>query len=243
MCVSLSLLIRRDPPNWGLTATAQATERLVRMLAGVHGQLWNASMLAKSLGLSYHTVNRYVDYFIGSFLVRRLAPFHTNLRKRLTKSPIMYWRDSGVLHSLLNVPNVADYLLRLQQERGEIRIVGSAPSQDEFFEHLTSALLLKSIDWDKVVVFHMAEYISLQANHPQSFRTYQQEHFISKIPARTFHKIRGEAADPDAECLRLEALLAEKPLDLICLGMKVDPRVHMAKRRNGPTQTPATPAS
>jgi len=108
----LSLLIRRDLPNWGLTATPQTTERLVRMLAGVHGQLWNASMLAKSLGLSYHTVNRYLDYFIGSFLVRRLAPFHANLRKRFTKSPKLYWRDSGVLHSLLNVPHQASLLVQ-----------------------------------------------------------------------------------------------------------------------------------
>ncbi|MFV1981751.1 MAG: ATP-binding protein [Rhodothermia bacterium] len=108
----LSLLIQRDLPNWGLTATPQTTERLVRMLAGVHGQLWNASMLAKSLGLSYHTLNRYLDYFIGSFLVRRLGPFHANLRKRLTKSPKMYWRDSGVLHSLMNVPHQSSLLVQ-----------------------------------------------------------------------------------------------------------------------------------
>ena len=99
----LSLLIRWDLPNWGLSATPQTTDRLVRMLAGAHGQLWNASQLAQSLGLSYHTVNRYVDYLAGAFLVRRLAPFHANLRKRLTRSPKVYWRDSGVLHSLLNV--------------------------------------------------------------------------------------------------------------------------------------------
>jgi predicted AAA+ superfamily ATPase len=99
----LSLLIRRDLPNWGLSATPQTTDRLVRMLAGVHGQLWNASQLAQSLGLSYHTVNRYVDYLVGTFLVRRLPPYHARLRKRLSKSPKVYWRDSGVLHSLLNV--------------------------------------------------------------------------------------------------------------------------------------------
>jgi len=108
----LSLLIQRDLPNWGLAAAPQTTERLVRMLAGVHGQLWNASMLAKSLGLSYHTVNRYLDYFVGSFLVRRLEPFRANLRKRLTKSPKLYWRDSGVLHSILNVSHESSLIVQ-----------------------------------------------------------------------------------------------------------------------------------
>jgi len=108
----LTLLIQRDLPNWGLSASPQTTDRLVRMLAGVNGQLWNASQLGKSLGLSYHTVNRHVDYLEGAFLVRRLPPFHANLRKRLTKSPKVYWRDSGVLHSLLNVKDRRSLLVQ-----------------------------------------------------------------------------------------------------------------------------------
>lgn len=99
----VTLLVERDLPTWGLPARPRTTGRLIKMLAAVHGQLWNASQLGKSLGLSYHTVNSYVDYLIGAFLVRRLPPFHANLRKRLVKSPKMYWRDSGILHSLLNV--------------------------------------------------------------------------------------------------------------------------------------------
>lgn len=115
---------------------------------------------------------------------------------------------------------VADYLRRLQSERDEIRIVvGSAPSQDEFFEHLTSGPISETIDWKKVVVFHMDEYIGLQADHPQSFRTYQREHFVSIIPVKEFHAIQGEADDPEAECRRLGNLLAEKPIDLVCLGI------------------------
>ena len=99
----LNLLIQRDLPNWGLPARPQLTSRLIRMLAAVHGQTWNASQLGKSLGISYHTVNTYLDYFIGAFLVRSLPPYHANIKKRLVKSPKVYWRDSGVLHSLLNV--------------------------------------------------------------------------------------------------------------------------------------------
>jgi uncharacterized protein len=99
----LSLLAQRDLPAWGLPAKPQVTMRLSRMLAAVHGQTWNASQLGKSLGLSYHTVNTYLDFLEGAFLIRRLPPYHANIGKRLVKSPKVYWRDSGLLHALLGV--------------------------------------------------------------------------------------------------------------------------------------------
>jgi hypothetical protein len=99
----LSLLAQRDLPNWGLPAAPETTQRLLRMLAATHGQIWNASQIGQSLGLSYHTVNSYLDYLVGSFLIRRLPPYRPNVKKRLTKSPRVYWRDSGLLHALLNV--------------------------------------------------------------------------------------------------------------------------------------------
>lgn len=106
----LDLLRQRDLPNWGLAATPQTTLRLLRMLASVHGQEWNASQIGNSLGLSYHTVNSYVDYLVGAFLFRKLEAFHANIRKRLVKRPKIYWRDTGLLHSILNVED-ADSLL------------------------------------------------------------------------------------------------------------------------------------
>lgn len=99
----LQLLVQRDLPTWGLPARPQVTERLLRMLAAVHGQSWNASQIGKSLGLSYHTVNSYLDYLEGAFLIRRLPAYHANLKKRVVKSPKVYWRDSGLLHSVLHV--------------------------------------------------------------------------------------------------------------------------------------------
>ncbi|MDE0451328.1 MAG: ATP-binding protein [Gammaproteobacteria bacterium] len=99
----LDLLRQRDLPNWGLAATPQTMLRLLRMLASVHGQEWNASQIGNSLGLSYHTVNSHVDYLVGAFLLRRLEAFHANIRKRLVKRPKVYWRDTGLLHSILNV--------------------------------------------------------------------------------------------------------------------------------------------
>jgi predicted AAA+ superfamily ATPase len=103
----LALLTQRDLPTWGLPAKPQVTDRLLRMLAAVHGQSWNATQIGQSLGLSYHTVNSYLDYLVGAFLIRRLPPYRPNIRKRLVKSPKVYWRDSGLLHSQLNVPDAS----------------------------------------------------------------------------------------------------------------------------------------
>ncbi|RJP22388.1 MAG: ATP-binding protein [Deltaproteobacteria bacterium] len=99
----LSLLSQRDLPTWGLPAKPQTTDRLLRMLAALNGQAWNASQVGQSLGLSYQTVNSYLDYLVGAFLIRRLPPYQANLRKRLVKTPKVYWRDSGLLHALVNV--------------------------------------------------------------------------------------------------------------------------------------------
>jgi uncharacterized protein len=98
----LQLLLQRDLPNWGLPARPQVTERFARMLAAVQGQSWNASRIGQSLGLNYQTVNSYLDYLEGAFLVRRLSPYHGNLKKRLVKAPKVYWRDSGLLHALMS---------------------------------------------------------------------------------------------------------------------------------------------
>ena len=108
----LALLAQRDLPAWGLPAGAQTTQRLLRMLAAVNGQVWNASQIGQSLGLSYHTVNSYMDYLVGAFLIRRLLPFHQNIRKRLVKSPKVYWRDAGLLHALLGVADDRDLISR-----------------------------------------------------------------------------------------------------------------------------------
>ena len=106
----LALMAQRDLPAWGLSARPQVTDRLLHMISAVHGQVWNASALGQSLGLSYHTVNGYLDYLEGALLVRRLAPWSGNVRKRLVRSPKVYFRDSGLLHSLLGVSSRVDLL-------------------------------------------------------------------------------------------------------------------------------------
>jgi predicted AAA+ superfamily ATPase len=106
----LALLVQRDLPNWGAPAKPQVTERLLHMLAAVHGQTWNASRIGQSLGLSYHTVDGYLDWLVGAFLIRRLQPYHASIRKRLVKTPKVYWRDTGLLHALLGVADRKELL-------------------------------------------------------------------------------------------------------------------------------------
>ena len=108
----LELLAGRDLPAWGLTAAPPVTRRLFKMLASAHGTLWNASMIGKSLGLSYHTVNSYLDHMDQAYLVRRLYPYSANIKKRLVKSPKIYWRDSGLLHALLNVSKMEELMVQ-----------------------------------------------------------------------------------------------------------------------------------
>jgi len=99
----LELLAQRDLPNWGLTAAPRLTMRLMRMLAAAHGQAWNGAAMGRSLGLDAKTVSRYVDFLEGAYLIRRLPPYHANLKKRMVKAPKIYWRDSGLAHALLGV--------------------------------------------------------------------------------------------------------------------------------------------
>lgn len=98
----LSQMAQRDLPMWGLPAKPGITDRLMRLIAAVNGSPLNASQLGQSLGVSYHSVVSYLDFFESAFLIRRLRPFDArNFPKRLTKAPKIYWRDSGLLHSLL----------------------------------------------------------------------------------------------------------------------------------------------
>ncbi|CAN5670304.1 hypothetical protein BH11VER1_BH11VER1_31850 [soil metagenome] len=98
----LRQMAQRDLPTWGLPAKPAEINRLLRLTAATHGTALNASQLGQSLGVSYHTIQSYIDYLEGAFLLRRLNPyFVNNFPKRLTKTSKIYWRDSGLLHYLL----------------------------------------------------------------------------------------------------------------------------------------------
>lgn len=101
--------LERDLPQLGVTIPAETLRRFWRMLAHLHGQLFNASQIGQSLGgVAHTTVARYLDLLVQAMMVRRLEPLHANLGKRLVKSPKVYVRDSGVLHLLLNIQTLND---------------------------------------------------------------------------------------------------------------------------------------
>lgn len=89
----------------GLMAQPSTIARLLRILTTVQGSLLNYSDIANILDVSMPTVRNYIDFLEHAFIVRRLYPFHTNMGKRLVKTPKLYFRDTGNLHYLLNVPN------------------------------------------------------------------------------------------------------------------------------------------
>ena len=99
--------LERDVAIFGPRIPAVTLERLWTMLAHRHGTILNASELSKSLEVSAQSVTRYIDLLADLLLVRRLPPFLANIGKRLVKSPKVYVRDSGLLHSLLNIPSLS----------------------------------------------------------------------------------------------------------------------------------------
>ena len=98
--------LERDIPQLGISIPATAMRRFWTMLAHFHGQVWNASELGRSMGLSDKTVRSYLDILTGTYMVRQLQPWHENVSKRQVKSPKIYLRDSGIVHSLLSIPDM-----------------------------------------------------------------------------------------------------------------------------------------
>jgi len=99
----IKTFLERDIPQLGISIPAPAMRRFWTMLAHFHGQTWNASELARSMGLSDKTVRSYLDILTGTFMVRQLQPWFENIKKRQVKAPKIYFRDSGLLHNLLSL--------------------------------------------------------------------------------------------------------------------------------------------
>ena len=99
----ISTYLERDLPAYGTRIPATTVRRCWTMLAHHQGGVLNVSQLAKNLMVDTKTVNRYLDLLVDLFLVRCLLPWHSNVGKRLVKSPKVYIRDSGLVHALLGI--------------------------------------------------------------------------------------------------------------------------------------------
>jgi glucosamine-6-phosphate deaminase len=112
---------------------------------------------------------------------------------------------------------VADQMRAAIDHRGSVTVVfAAAPSQNEFLAALAAD---PDVDWDRVVAFHMDEYIGLAADAPQRFGNFLREHLFDQVEPGTVYFLDGQAADPEAECRRYAALLEEHPIDIVCAGI------------------------
>ncbi len=102
--------LERDIPQLGPRVPAETLRRFWTMLAHSQAGLFNAAALARGLAVDGKTVARYLDLMVDLLLVRRLAPYHVNAGKRLVKSPKVYVRDSGLVHSLLQLDTLDSVL-------------------------------------------------------------------------------------------------------------------------------------
>lgn len=104
----IQTFLRQDIPSFGINVPPERLRRFWIMAAHYHGQTWNSSAIAKSLDISHPTARSYLDVLTDSYVMRQLPPFMTNLGKRVVKAPKVYLRDSGLLHSLLQIESLSD---------------------------------------------------------------------------------------------------------------------------------------
>lgn len=106
----ISTFLERDLPASGVGVSPVAMRRFWMLLAHYHGQMWNAAEIAAAMGVSAMTTRRYVDLLSHTFMIRQLQPWHENLGKRQVKAPKIYFRDSGLFHSLAHIKTQQDLL-------------------------------------------------------------------------------------------------------------------------------------
>ena len=112
---------------------------------------------------------------------------------------------------------VNEYLCGVIADRGSAAaILATGNSQIQFLEKLVA---IGEVDWSKVTLFHMDEYLGLDGDHSASFRRYMRERVEQKVQPAAFHYLEGDALEPIKECRRYADLLASQPIDLCCLGV------------------------
>jgi predicted AAA+ superfamily ATPase len=99
----ITTYLGHDLPALGIQIAPQSLRRFWEMLAHYHGNVFNASELGRSFGSSDTTIRRYLDILSGTFMIRQLQPWHVNIKKRQVKAPKIYFRDSGLFHTLLRI--------------------------------------------------------------------------------------------------------------------------------------------
>ncbi|MBD2387206.1 glucosamine-6-phosphate deaminase [Cylindrospermum sp. FACHB-282] len=109
------------------------------------------------------------------------------------------------------------YLQNLLQEQDTVAVLlATGNSQLKFLDAL---IALGGVDWSRITLFHLDEYLGISADHAASFRRYLRERVDQRVAPKEFHYIEGDALQPIAECDRYTKLLQAQPIDLCCLGI------------------------
>ncbi len=113
--------------------------------------------------------------------------------------------------------HAAEAIKQAIEEKGRANVIlATGTSQFETIKSLTGS----GIDFSKVTMFHLDEYIGLPADHPASFRKYLKERFVDKVPAlKAVHFVEGDADNPQQECRRLGDIIAKNPIDAALIGI------------------------
>lgn len=112
----------------------------------------------------------------------------------------------------------AQFIRDAIRERGEARIIVATGASQ--FETLSALIDAPDLDWSRVIIFHLDEYVGMEKSHPASFQRYLRERFLDKLPSppKAFHPVSGEG-DPQQECERLNALISTAPIDVCFAGI------------------------
>ncbi|MEP4077540.1 ATP-binding protein [Haloferula sp.] len=105
---AVQAFLRRDLPGMGINVPAERLRQFMIGAARHHGETWNSSAIAASLGISHPTARAYLDLLTETFVLRQLRPFTSKGKKRMVKAPKVYVRDSGLLHELLEIESMED---------------------------------------------------------------------------------------------------------------------------------------
>ena len=176
----VSTFLERDIPQLGITIPAETLRRFWTMIAHYHGQIWNSAELARALGGNQHTARRYLDILAGAFMVRVLPPWVPNLRKRQVKSPKVYLRDTGLLHTLLGLTSEHD--------------LAGHPKVGASFEGFAIEQLLASLATGSVYFWATHAGAELDLLFIRSGRNYGVEVKLADAP-RTTRSMRVAIAD------------------------------------------------
>lgn len=199
----LKTYIERELPELGLPSSTNTTFRLLTMIANNNGQLLNYSAFSKSLGLTVNTIKSYIEILEHSFLIRLVAPYFANTKKRLTKSPKIYIRDTGLLHYLLGISNFNALLgnqnLGYSWESFVIQqIMAVAPNQFDFSFYRTQdaaevdLVILKGGQPKFCVEVKFSSNPKLSKGNTSAFNTVNAERNMVIIPSNENYPINEQ---------------------------------------------------